>query len=224
MRIQLNTESRKSAEGRAKWTRRPGPRFAAIALGSVALIVWGVASAPTSRAETRATARRDLLIAYDILANTLSDEAKLKWLGILKRITFSRTVPEVEDLMKRISESAGRRADELEELRKLPPDVSMKPEGTDAIGDAITSVATEAGTSELLGGDSFGLRFVVLQGQATRMVSAIATAAAQVETQPRRKAWLESLASEYEGLREELLDVLELYILQKGAAQQAEDS
>lgn len=217
------TEYRSWPQDRSTRPLRSVPRLAAIALGSLALIVCGNASAPASWAENQKAASRDLLIAYDILAETLSDESKLKWLGLLKRVTFDRTAPEVEDLLKRISASASERSDELEDLRNLPPDVSMEPAGTDPIGDAITAMAKEAGTSELMEGDAFGLRFVVLQAQATRMVAAIAEAAAQVETQPRRKAWLESLAAEYEGLREELLDVLELYVLQKGAAQQAQD-
>lgn len=203
---------------------RHGRRLVAVALVAGFLTACSFASVPASPAQAPAPARRDLLIAYDILADTLADEAKLKWLALLKRMTFSRAVPEVEALMKRISASASRRARELEELRKLPPDVSMKPEGADAIGDAITAVAKEAGSAELLGRDELGVRVIVLQGQATRMVTAIATAAAQMETQPRRKAWLESLASEYEGLREDALSVLVLYILQKGAAQQPKGS
>ncbi len=218
------TEVRNGPQDRSTGPRRAAPRLAAIGLGCAALIVCGVASAPVSRAENQKTGSRDLLIAYAILAETLSDESKLKWLGLLKRVTFSRTAPEVENLLKRISASASRRSDELEELRKLPPDVSMKPEGTDPIGDAITAMAKAAGTSEMLKGDAFGLRFVVLQAQATRMVAAIAKAAAQSETQPRRKVWLKEVATEYEGLREELLKVLGLYVLQKGAAKHAEGS
>ena len=218
------TKVRNRSQDRSTRPRRAAPRFAAIGLGCVVLIACSVAPTPASRAENQKTGSRDLLIAYAILAETLSDESKLKWLGLLKRVTFSRTAPEVEDLLKRISASASRRSDELKELRKLPPDVSMKPEGTDPIGDAITAMAKAAGTSEMLKGDAFGLRFVVLQAQATRMVAAIAKAAAQSETQPRRKVWLKEVATEYEGLREELLKVLGLYVLQKGAAKHAEGS
>jgi hypothetical protein len=52
------------------------------------------------------------------------------------------------------------------------------------------------------------------------MVAAISEAAAGMETLPERSAWLTSLAAEYEGFREELIDVVEKYVLQEGDAQQ----
>ena len=91
--------------------------------------------------------------------------------------------------------------------------------GVDAIGAAIARTAKEAGTDEMLSGESFGIRFVLLQAQATRMVAAISEAAAGMETLSKRRAWLTSVAAEYEGFREELIDVVEKYVLQEGAAQ-----
>lgn len=68
-------------------------------------------------------------------------------------------------------------------------------------------------------GGSFGVRFVFLQAQATRMVYAIATAGAEIEPNERRAEWLRRLAAEYEGYRDELVGIVEKYILQQGAAQ-----
>ncbi len=199
--------------------RRPDLAWLLLGLLMGSLLLPGC-ERPTADPVPAQESNRDLLIAYGILSDTLADESKLDTLLLLKRVTFSRPVPEIEDIMKRLAASAEERAEELEELRTLEPDVSAEPVGVDAIGAAITGAAKEAGTDEMLGGDSFGIRFVLLQAQATRMVAAIAEAAAGMETLPERSAWLTSLAAEYEGFREELIDVVEKYVLQEGAAQQ----
>jgi hypothetical protein len=66
---------------------------------------------------------------------------------------------------------------------------------------------------------SFGIRFILLQAQATRMVAAIAMAAAELEPNPRRKKWLTDLAAEYEAIRDELVVIVEKYVMQEGEAQ-----
>jgi hypothetical protein len=52
------------------------------------------------------------------------------------------------------------------------------------------------------------------------MVSAISLAAAEIETNERRKAWLLDLSKEFESIRDELVVIVEKYVLQEGAAQQ----
>ncbi len=199
--------------------RRPDSAWLLLGLIMGSLLLPGC-ERPTADPIPAQKSNRDLLIAYGILSDTLADESKLGALLLLKRVTFNRPVPEIEDIMKRLSASAKERAEELEKLRGLDPDVSGEPVGVDAIGDAITGAAKEAGTDEMLGDESFGIRFVLLQAQATRMVAAISEAAAEMETLPERRKWLTSLAAEYEGFREELIDIVEKYVLQEGTAQQ----
>jgi hypothetical protein len=159
-----------------------------------------------------------LLTAYELLEDTLREEARLGMLGVLKKITFQRPVPEIDEMMKRLSETSKARLEELEELRALPPDVTQPPDFSDPIGEAITSNATKLGTGEMVEiGGSFGVRFVLLQAQATRMVHAIAAAAAEIESNERRRKWLTDLGDEYEGYRDELVVIVEKYILQQGA-------
>ena len=161
-----------------------------------------------------------LLTAYVLLADTLSQESKLGALGFLKKITFRRPVPEIDDIMNRLSDISDERLDELEELRELSPDVSAGPKYMDPIGEAITSNATDAGMDEMLDRDgSFGIRFILLQAQATRMIGAIAMAAADIKPNQRRKKWLTNLAKEYEEIRDELVVIVEKYVLQEGEAQ-----
>ena len=161
-----------------------------------------------------------LLTAYVLLEDTLSQESKLGALAFLKKITFQRPVPEIDEIMSRLSDLSSERLDELESLRELPPDVSAGPTFMDPIGQAITSNATQSGMDEMLElNGSFGIRFILLQAQATRMISAIALAAAEIESNQRRREWLIDLAEEFESIRDELVTIVEKYVLQEGAAQ-----
>ena len=140
--------------------------------------------------------RNDLLIGYDLLANTLSEESRLKALGWYRKLTFRRPVEEVETLLETLSTASRKRRKEHEDLRRLPPDVSGRPQSESPIGEAINSVATDMGKGEMLDlGSGFDLRFLLLQAQATRMVAAIAEATAHFEPNAQRRAWLESFAT-----------------------------
>ena len=112
-------------------------------------------------------------------------------------------------LMKTLSDASKRRAAELSKLRHRAPDVSDKPTIESPIGDAITDVAKEFGQAEMLSrAGGFDVRFVLVQAQATRMVAAVATATTRFDPNPERKAWLRSLAREYEGYRGDLIKYL----------------
>ncbi len=65
----------------------------------------------------------------------------------------------------------------------------------------------------------FDVRFVVLQAQATRMVAAMARANARFDSNAERKAWLSGLATEYEGYRDELIEIIRKYVRGEGAGQ-----
>jgi hypothetical protein len=170
------------------------------------------------------TGNEDLLTGYGLLADVLSDESQLGALVLLKKLTLRAPVEEVEAIARKLGAASKRRSAELEELRSLAPEVSGAPAVRSPLGDAITRLAKEAGTDELLDRDlAFSLRFVLLQAQATRMVAAMALATAESDPNPKRKAWLGELAEEYEGYREELIAVLGLYLRGEGAAQREAD-
>jgi hypothetical protein len=206
--------------------RKINRRFSFVGLSLVlAFVVSGCPSSNEVKAlddekGASAAGNQGLLTAYVLLENTLSQESKLGALAFLKKITFRRPVPEIDEIMDRLSDISQERLDQLEELRQLAPDVSALPTFTDPIGEAITSSATESGMDEMLDLDgSFGVRFVLLQAQATRMISAISLAAAEIETNERRKKWLTDLSKEFESIRDELVVIVDKYVLQKGAAQ-----
>ena len=189
------------------------PRTLGLRIGVVLLLLalvccdWRPAGEATR--EPTAPVREDLLIGYGLLADTLSDEAHLGTLDLLKTLTFNAPNDAIAKLMHTLSEASTRRAAELSELRHLAPDVSDEPTQASPIGDAITAVAKEFGKSEMLSrSGGFDVRFVLLQAQATRMVAAMATAIARFDTNPERKKWLKGLATEYEGYRGDLIRYL----------------
>jgi hypothetical protein len=152
---------------------------------------------------------QDLLIGYGLLADTLSDESRLGQLDLFKTLMLDAPNDAIAQLMQTLSDASKKRAAELSKLRHLAPKVSDKPAEDSPIGDAITAVAKDFGKIEMLsrtGG--FDVRFVLVQAQATRMVAAMATATARFDPNPERKAWLKSLAHEYEGYRGDLITYL----------------
>ena len=75
----------------------------------------------------------------------------------------------------------------------------------------------------MLGNSAFDLRFMLLQAQATRMISAMATAIAKYEPNTERQKWLLEVAREFEGYRDNIVEVIRKYIRGAGAAQQKDD-
>jgi hypothetical protein len=191
-----------------------------LALGSTGCQAAKEAATPAQKSTRSSMQHQGLLTAYALLEDTLSQEAKLGALAFFLKVTFRRPVPEIDDLMHRLSDLSKKRLAELDQLRELAPEATDAPDFTDPIGSAITSAATDAGMDEMLDRKaSFGIRFVLLQAQALRMISAISLSAAEIETNQRRKEWLHALSAEYESIRDELVVVLENYINQEGAAQ-----
>ena len=91
-------------------------------------------------AASKPTKHEDLLTGYGLLSESLTAEAHLKWLLWLRELTLQGPAEEVERLMTTIYEASSKRADELEKLRKLSPDVTGEPPPS-PIGDAIQAAA-----------------------------------------------------------------------------------
>ena len=198
-------------ENRSKriWRRPAGFR------GSVVFgLLLGAAVLLLSAGEVRAGNSEkqptdDLLTGYSLLASSISSESQMKYLLWLREITLQGPGAQVEGLMKEIYEASSDRSKELEELRKLSPPTTAEPPPS-PIGTAIQDSAAWAGTKEMLfPGGQFGMRFVFLQAQATRMITVIAEQTAKIEPNSRRKKWLEEVAKQYADFREELVKAVE---------------
>lgn len=178
----------------------------------IAIVVLGVALASTVPAradENAAESREDLLTGYALLSQSLGSEENLKYLLWLRELTLQGPTKEVERLMTMIYETSSQRSEELEKLRKLSPPATAAPPPS-PIGDAIQAAAQWDGTKEMLFPDGeFGMRFVFLQAQATRMISVIAEQTAKIDPNAERKKWLQDVGREFSGFREKLVKAVE---------------
>ena len=186
--------------------------FRGIAAAGLGILLGVSAMAPVSGRAAEKLDRRtadELRLAYSLLADSLGSEADMKWLLWLRELTLQGPAKKVERLMTLLSEASRKREKELETLRKLAPDVSGAPPPS-PMGNAINSAAQREGTKEMLFPEGqFGMRFVFLQAQATRMISVIAAEAARADPNAKRKKWALAVAEEYAGYREDLVKAVE---------------
>lgn len=153
--------------------------------------------------------RQELLVGYELLANTLDDESNLGKLEIFKKLTLDAPNKSIAKLMDGLSHVAEVRAKELEELRARSPAVTGKPAKSSLIGDAISDIAKDFGKSDMMSRNGgFDVRFVLVQAQATRMVAAMSSALARFDPEPERKKWLQKVARDYESYRADLVAYL----------------
>merc|ERR1712176_819225 len=92
------------------------------------------------------------------------------------------------------------------------PNITIAHAPLSKIGDSITGAAKWSGTYEMmrpLPGESWDVRFMLLQAMATRMVAAISSSTANIDPNPERSRWLHDVSDEYENIREQLVKAME---------------
>ncbi len=184
---------------------RAGTAIVVAVLGAGLLL----SGTPGWAAQSATQKQNDLLIGYKLLSGALSAEAQLKYLLWLRELTLQGPAKEVERLMTTIYEASTKRSDELEKLRALRPATTAAPPPS-PIGNAIQEAAQWDGTKEMLfPNGEFGVRFVILQAQATRMISVIANQTAEIDPNGERQKWLKTVSKDYESYREQLVRAVE---------------
>lgn len=167
----------------------------------------------------------ELLIGYNILHHTLYKESQLKYLHWLRDATFRGPKGSLKSVLTTIYSTSQARTAELETLMEHhSPAIILTEAPKSAMGDSIQEDVEKSSTQELvplpfvsssMGGASsksnqkhlqWGIRFVFIQAQATRMVVALATSLRKFEENEERKQWLTDIASEYESIRETLVE------------------
>jgi len=190
-------------------TRSPSRLVLALALACALHGCGSSSAAPAAASTISEPDRGELLTGYALLEKTLSDESNLGKLELFKKLTLDAPNAAIGKLMNELSHTSDARGDELGRLRKLAPSVADAPAKRSPMGEAINDIAGELGKSDMLSRNGgFDVRFVLVQAQATRMVSAMASAIARFEPNPDRKTWLLKLAREYEGYRGRLIAYL----------------
>ena len=169
---------------------------------------------------------KETLIGYQILHHILEKESQLKYLHWLRYVTFRGPEDEVKEIMTTIYNTSKKRTTELERLWKIPYDPIIQIENTpiSLIGDSIQADVEYSSTIEMLSismlsssssssttkspWKTWDIRFFLIQAQATRMVSGVATSIRKFERNDERRKWLIELAEEYENIREDLVFLL----------------
>jgi len=190
-----------------------------IAVGVVAALCFAGSVVPTGSKGYCNTEHGELLVGYKMLHHNLGKEAQLKYLHWIRQATLRgpRKGGDVHRLLPLIHRTSAKRQKELEALfRDEEPVIYINLAPQSRIGDFIQGTAETQGTVELavpLFEKSWPARFFLLQGQATRMVAAIASSTANLETNWSRRKWLKDVAKEYEDLREQLVEALRVALL-----------
>lgn len=155
----------------------------------------------------------ELLIGYKLLRHYISLEGDLKYLKVLRKITFRGPSVDLDRIITRLHQISSYRTVELDSLFQLElPVIHTKDAPTSMIGEYIQNTAEQKGKLEMIApglGAAWPVRFYLLQAQATRMIAAIATSTSKLETNPERKRWLKAVAKEYELLRETIVEALD---------------
>eukprot|EP00532_Pseudo-nitzschia_australis_P000187 CAMPEP_0168196564 /NCGR_PEP_ID=MMETSP0139_2-20121125/20591_1 /TAXON_ID=44445 /ORGANISM="Pseudo-nitzschia australis, Strain 10249 10 AB" /LENGTH=163 /DNA_ID=CAMNT_0008120763 /DNA_START=213 /DNA_END=704 /DNA_ORIENTATION=+ len=148
--------------------------------------------------------------------------------------------------MTDIYEISHKRVRELERrLFKEQPAIRIREAPVSAIGDSIQNDVEASSTAELVPLPSlftssnlpsasslsstslplseWGIRFLLIQAQATRMVVGLSTSLRKLEQNTARKEWLTTLAAEYEAIREDLVECLAFHLGGGGDATEGTD-
>ncbi|MGD8310980.1 MAG: hypothetical protein PVJ66_00165 [Gammaproteobacteria bacterium] len=147
-------------------------------------------------------ALQELNAGYAILRTILGDEQYLKVIRLTKGIVSFKSVSEsTRQVIDDIAQTASAAHEELERLASLSPEIIFA-SGEGAVIEQITLRALRITTAKefLASKENFEVILLVSQTQALRLVSHLAGELQDIETNPRRKAWLEELANRFEKL------------------------
>lgn len=165
------------------------------------LLAAGCAVSKPLNADAQAPASVQLSHGYSLLYSLVSKQSNLDKALILK----SPSEP-TRKIIKQVAETSAAAKRQLDELAKLNPALVLNDEGLPAI-ETSTRAAIESATSKqlLFGGDSFELRLLLTQVEATRYGAALARQLAAADPDPARVSWLTAFAQQYEDLNRDVL-------------------
>jgi len=174
--------------------------------------------------QTIESSNQELLVGYKMLHHTLKKEAQLKYLHWLREATFRGPKGSLKSVMTTIYKTSKSRKGELEALwKEYEPIILLQDAPYSAMSDSIQDDVEKASLGELIRLPSikkkgvprleWGVRFMFIQAQATRIIVALSTSLKKLEENEERKQWLTNLADEYEGIRESVVDFIVLNLV-----------
>lgn len=158
----------------------------------------------------------EMIIGYKILHHTLRKESQLKYLHWLRKATLKGPKGPLKNVMTTIYRTSEARIQEFDELLqyRFPP-INIREAPPSKMGDSIQWEVESSSKAELIplpfrssSPSDWGVRFLLIQAQATRMVVALSTSLKKFETNPDRLEWLTTLETEYELIRERIVELV----------------
>jgi hypothetical protein len=143
--------------------------------------------------------------SYALIYDLLGDEKNVSKLLIIKRERL-----ELKEVVKAISQNAGEAHKQLEKFGKADPTLNLKDKGLPTAETAARESISKAKAKELLTekGKDFELKLLLTQNEALTYGEHLASTAAQKETEPQRRKFLETLARDMGQLRQRVASIL----------------
>jgi hypothetical protein len=135
---------------------------------------------------------------YALLYDLVSKEKQSSLLTIIKRVS-----PELKSLLERISETSKATATELETLSRLNPPLNLKLTHLPRLEQATRDSIDKQTSKEILHSTGVALEFNMVSSQLAAM-----NYAAVVETNPRRKEFLQQTDHKVSGLHGQVYTML----------------
>jgi hypothetical protein len=142
---------------------------------------------------------------YSLLHKLLSDEKNTSKLLLIKK-----EQPDVGDLIKRISETTGAAAKQLEEFSKADVHLHLNMEGLPVAERETRDLIAKTRAKELItkSGEKFDLRILLTQSEALTYGEHLALVVATHETDETRKKFLSETAAKLEELHQALINLM----------------
>lgn len=150
-------------------------------------------------------AKEDLSEGYALLYDLASKEKQSSQLSIIKTIS-----PELKSLLERISETSKATAKELETLARINPPLNLEASHLPTIERAARDSLDKETTKQILRSTGVDLEFNMVSSQLAAMNYAahLARSLAVVETNPRRKEFLQRTDRKFSDLHGQVYKIL----------------
>ncbi len=173
--------------------------FYRLILSGILIAFIVIADNPVVKANNQ-TSIRPTSTGYSALKLFLEDEQHLTAIRRTKMIfTFSGISDGTSNLVDDIADSSEQALEEMEKLLAIKPRIKCVDFSDDLIGKAtFDSLRFTTGKDFLFESDDFEKNLLVSQLKVLRVISHLALQLEEIETNNRRKTWLNKLAVRYE--------------------------
>ncbi len=175
---------------------------------AIFLLVAGCATKPTSSTAPPAAEDSRLAIrnqGYSLLYQLMSDEKDVSKILIIKK-----EKSDVGDLVKKIADTCGAAAKQMEAFTKADPHLHNKMDGLPTAEKETRDLIGKTRAKELIAksGEKFELRILLTQSEALTYGAHLAVVVQSHENEPTRQKFLGDLSRQLQELHQSLIDLM----------------